>query len=80
MYLKVSLGSVDLEHNFSCSWSQVVKAFERALGAESKAKYIEAFFAEESNLIGGESVENTLYMINALVDRTFDSIDKVYAD
>ena len=49
-------------------------------GEESKAKCIQSFLSEAANLIGGESVENTLYMINALVDKTFDNIDKQYND
>ena len=57
MYLSVELGSIDLKQNFSCSWNQVVAAFDRALGDDCKAKCIDSFLAEAANIVGGESVE-----------------------
>ena len=39
-----------------------------------------AFLTEEASLIGGQSIESTLYSINTAVDKTFDSQDKVYID
>ena len=80
MYLGVELGSIDLRQNFSCSWTQMVAAFTRALGEECKAKCIDSFIVESANIVGGESVENTLYKVNTLVDKTFDSLDKIYID
>ena len=38
------------------------------------------FLSEEASIIGGKSIESTLYRIDTAVDKTFDSQDKVYAD
>jgi len=77
MHLQVTLNGQDFDHSFSCRWSQIEEALSKAQREDGQAKCLSAFPIEESTILGGKSIESTLYKIEAVINKTFNQKDTI---